>query len=303
LVPEVERCETMTKMRTIFEDKGYAHDPTRGSSLGQLKKKDRNGISILVIKPDSSTGRAASIGAEYEMSMAQEIRQKYAHHKLVVKTAGFEHGSDLQIISPNGKKMNIELKTTCSADYGQFSLGYDITRGKWEPLLTKGYLKNAKLFADIFDSLSPQLNSKGTFEHPLSEVFQVKNNLIVGLRAHNGTGSTKDRLSERWFGERKELKKSLDFKKAACYYQDKGEHLIQIRGRGVFLLKECGLEGFPLFFEEGTSSYVRFRIKPAMGRNGAHRFVVAIKLSIRESEKDLDREADLKEVIEFLIKP
>jgi len=297
LVPRAARQSVMTEMREVFIDRGFLYDPIRGSSLGQLKKKDNTGSVTILVKPDSSKGCAANTGADYEKQKADYIQGKYNSLGVNVQTAGFSHGSDLQIISKENT-LNIELKTSCGADYGQFTLGFNIQTGKWCPIKTKGFRKNEAIFSSLYqDYLSEYLDKRALFRDISDECLHIKGNIIVGLKPSMRTGEFRDKLNREWFGEKSDFKAGIDFANIATYYSSKGDNFIQIRGKGLYSFDEERTFGAPLFKGSGEKANVRFRVKPHMSHNGRHSFTAAIKLSVRSSTKDLDSDEDLDSIM------
>lgn len=303
LVPNNERSEVMQKLRNVFEQIGYKYDPTRGGTHGMLKKLSRKeGSAFIVVKPDSSQGRAAQKGMEYEESLAKLITDKYSQYGITVKTAGFGHGSDLEIEGPGGS-MTIEAKTSSGADFGQFRLLYNTDTGRWEPSPTKAFMKNKALFDGLFkEYLAEYLDKFAEFPDLNDPRVKKRKEFVTGLNPHVETGEYKKMLQDSWFAGRADLIVPVDFESIAHYYADKGDRFIQIGGRGLyaFSAEDAAAFSVPMFGAKGKKASVRFRIKPEMGLNGHHSFTVAVKLTIAKSDKDLTNEEDLDEIAKIL---
>lgn len=303
LAPNPERAEVMTKLRGIFEPLGYTYDPTRGGTHGILKKISRKeGSAFLVVKPKSSAGRGAQLGAEYEEMLAKMITDKYSDYGISVTTAGFGHGSDLTISGPGGT-MTIEAKTSSGTDFGQFRLVYSTQFGRWSVAPTPSFKKNEALFTGLFkEYLEEYLNEFANFPDISDPRVKVRKGFVTGLNPNIETGEYKKEIQKAWFGDRVDLIVPVDFESISSYYEDKGDRFIQIGGRGLYAFSADDANRFnvPMFGASGKKASVRFRIKPEMGLNGHHSFTVAVKLTIAKSDKDLTNEEDLDEIAKIL---
>lgn len=303
LAPNAERSEVMEKLKTVFMPLGYEFDSTRGGTYGVIKKLSRSeGSAFIVVKPDSSAGRAAQKGMEYEKELSHTIERKYGERGITVKTAGFGHGSDLEIEGPGGS-MTIELKTSSGADFGQFNLIYSIDLGRWVVSPTKSVEKNKALFTGLFeDYLEEFMNRYADFPDLEDPRLKIVKGFVTGLNPHPETGLFKNEIQKRWFQDKADLRVPVDFETIASYYAEKGDSFIQIGGRGLYALKREDSEvfGVPLFEESGKKASIRFRLKPKMGNNGHHSFTVAIKLTIAKSDKDLTNEKDMDNIASIL---
>jgi len=96
----------------------------------------------MLFKPLKTSGGevAATRGFDLEKKLADSIAERLKEHGIKVVTAGAGHGSDLTIIGKDpSQKMTIEIKTTLSADFGQFKIGLNQETGKWQPVPTAGF--------------------------------------------------------------------------------------------------------------------------------------------------------------------
>ena len=303
LVPDDQRPEVLQLMRDTFEPLGFDFDPLHGGKYGRIKKFAKEGNTIILIKPEGSTGRTSALGAEYEDLLAKKISDKYGQYGITVKTAGFSHGSDL-IIQGSEDSMSIELKTSSGADFGQFRLVYSPKTDRWMPAPTAALKKNEALFTGLFeDFLEGYLNQMAKF--PDLEDPRLKNitGFITGLNAHLQTSELKKKLASTWFNGKHALIVPVNPASISSYYRVKGDRFIQIGRRGVYAFDPNDAQkfGVSLFEEKITKATLRFRIKPAMSDNGHHSFTVAVKMIISPSNKDLNNDDDLDSIIEDLI--
>ena len=303
------REPVVRKMEADLSSLGFEH-VADGSTVGKIVKRGVRGESRQLnvqIKPTVSTsggGTAASAGSEAENKLAAYISEKYAGKGVSATTAGYGHGSDLKITAPGKEPMTIEVKTTLSADFGQFRIGYDLESKQWKPIKTKGFIKNETIFADIFQTVVAPLMNKEAYFAPQVLKFpnlNIKNNVITGLKPLKGTGDLKRALQSQWFGLT-DTRAGFDFEKVSNYYASKGDKFIQIgRGKGLYGLDtDVASEiGIPYFGDSGLAGFIRMRIKPHSGYDGTHSFTVAIKLGgkLKPSPLDLTKEEDLDKII------
>jgi len=301
-VPNDQRAEVMSKLIDVLVPLGFTHDPARESRFGLLKKLSRKeGSAFVVVKPSSSVGRAATLGAEYEVALANKIEERYGRYGVSVTVAGFGSGSDLTISGKNGK-MTVEVKTSSGADFGQFRLRYDLANKYWTTSPTASFLKNEALFTGLFnDYLADYLNEHAKFPDLSDPKLKIRKGFVTGISPSLETGDYKKELESTWYDERADIVVPVDFEKIAGYYAAKGDQYIQIGGRGLYSLDTAvDRWGIPSFQGKLKDASIRFRIKPEMGFNGHHSFTVAIKLNIEKSHKNLDSH-DLDAVIEWMI--
>lgn len=292
LVDNHKRQEVFNQLKAHLKCNGFSHDPYLGGSLGRLYLKDKNGNVYILVKPNSSVGNAANIGKEYEEELCRNIKEKFPD--LHIKTAGFDHGSDLEI-SNGENRLSIEVKTSCSADFGQFKLAYDLDSVSWQLYKTKNVLKNFFLFNKLFELNLKTKLSCFDFSGVKLDNLNIKSNKIIGIKPGPESYKTKTFLQEKWF-KGNDLKIKVDFQDISSYYKEKGDDLIQIRNKGLY---SFGDEHFS-FLKNGTDSHLRFRIKPHMSKNGPYSFTNSIKVGLRPSQKNLDNPEDMGIIQELL---
>lgn len=271
-----------------------------GSGFGRFELRDRVGGNVYILLKPTRRG-AAQAGQNFELSVANTMKELLGN--VDVKTAGFGHGSDLTISSPapNVVDLNMELKTSTGADFGQFKLAYDVVTEKWEPVKTKKYLENEELFEEIFRFyLAPELEGK-KLPNPDDPVYNRVGNKIVGLKRSPETGAKKLVIQRALFGERADLIIPIDPITIVNYYEEKGDSLIIIQGKGVYALNATAklLFKVPYLEDKLDDASVRFRVKPHGGTNGDHSFTPALKVKLEKSntaftdQKFLDKIYDI----------
>jgi len=299
IVLSSERPGVMSELLETFTPFGFKHDPLRGGTHGTIKKISRkDGSAFIVVKPNSSAGRAASLGAEYEKELADMFHEIYGDCGITALTAGFAHGSDLIINGPE-KSITVEIKTASGADFGQFRLVHNPSEEIWTPTLTEGFKKNKSLFTGLFEGyLENYLNEFAKFPDLSDPRIKMRKGLVTGLSANDNTGEYKKELQDLWFKDRADLIVPVSFEDIVSYYKSKGDKLIQIGGRGLYAFEEEDSKRLkiPLFRDKGKTASIRFRLKPEMSVNGHHSFTVAVKLTIEKSESDLTDDDSIENI-------
>ena len=302
------RADVLKKLQKDLLPLGFVYDSTRGGSYGRFVMsgvKGKFNQLVVLIKSTSPVGRGsgAQLGMEAENKLASYISEKYGSMGITAKTSGAGHGSDLTILARGKKPLTIEIKTTLGSDFGQFRIGYDTQTKKWRAMQTKGFLKNQKIFQNIFNTVvGPFMNNKAQFTPDMLKMpsINIKNNVIATLKPLEGTGDFKKLLQKSWFGSTDE-RIPFDFNKISHYYASKGDQFIQIGKKGLYALSPDGASelGVPYFGTTGLNGIVRVRVKPHGGYNGTHSFTIAIKITgkMKNSPLNLTNEADLDKVI------
>jgi len=300
-----DRIETMQKLEQMLSPMGFVFNPSvSGSSIGRLELVDPKAGSVyLYVKPVKGT--PASIGADFENKIANEINQRYSSAGFEAKTAGSSPGSDLLIKKDGVPVMSVELKTSLSSDFGQFRVQYNLGSGMWECRRTKGFNKNEQIFEPLFDDyLRDWLNSNARFPDTSDKRFKIDKNKIAGISLSTTTGSLKRELQRSWFNGKTDYKVPFDFSRISSYYSDKGDSFIQINGVGLYALKPeaRAIVDVPLFSELGLGCFMRFRLKPSSGENSGTSFTVAVKLKGRyqRSNLSLTNQTDLDAIMSKL---
>ena len=242
-----ERDEAVDRLQQELIPLGFIYDPYRGGTKGRFVSPGERGKTsqlIVLIKQVNPRGGAAAAaqGAGMEEQLAQKISQKYELEGVTAKTAGFGHGSDLEIMAPEHEPMTIEVKTALGADFGQFRIGYDLQAADWTPTQTKGYKKFIKLFHPIFtEVVGPYMDAKAKFTPEMEDnpSLNIRNDRAVGLKAGEGTGDFKKQLQSNWFSGKTDVRLSFDFDRISDYYSSKGDRFIQIGRKGLYALNEA----------------------------------------------------------------
>jgi|19_taG_2_1085344.scaffolds.fasta_scaffold00223_10 hypothetical protein len=282
-----------------------------GSSLGRIEIIDKDFGNVYIYFKPISRKAPALAGADYELSLAAEINQRYSDIGVTASSAGSGHGSDLtiKVEHPMGT-VTIEAKTSLSADFGQFRLQYNTDLETWEPRLTKGYAKNKEIFDVLFyDHLQKHMNKFYRFpdvtDGRLATQVLDKGNTVYGLKRTPTTGDLKRDLQLSWF-QKNDYHVSFPFEQIADYYRNKGDEYIQIKGKGLYALEADAASKLkiPEFDNVGLTSYLRFRLKPSYGENSSTGFVVAVKLSGKmiKSSVDLDKPESLDKFVAEILK-
>ena len=276
---------------------GFVWEPNApGAGFGRyvLPRSRKEGGSIyFLMKP--RTGGAARAGAQYEERLEQIMRELLPGY--VVTSAGFKHGSDLEIKDDNSS-LKIELKTSSGADFGQFKMLYNTRTRKWAAAKTAGFEKNKDLYQGIFDSIvEPNMADKHIDLEKFSNNLNIKNGFVRGLRRAPYTGTVKRALQDQWFNGRTDLLLPVSGDLIQSYYALKGDILIQIQGKGVYALtpQAASYFGISELKDEIVRSLVRIRIKPHQSTDGVHSFTCALKIGLSKSGIDLTDD-------EFLVK-
>jgi hypothetical protein len=278
-VPRSERNEAMNKAVDALQASGFDFNPSQTkSSLGHIEKLDRaDGSVYVVIKPTG--GGAATVGQEFENKIAALFLDDLGE-ECDVDAAGFGHGSDVTVKCGGKQVLGVETKSSSGADFGQFSIGYDDTRGEWVVRDTKNYQKQKGLVDTLWSVVQSAVNEKMKFDDSIDAHFRSKDSIISGLVASPTTGEFRKSLEGKWFDGMSSLNIPIDFQQVAGYYKGKGDDLLQIGNFGAWALQDKFSQiGIPQFSDETPKTSLRIRIKPSMGANGNHRFNVAIKMS------------------------
>jgi hypothetical protein len=294
------RQDAFDKMQDILGRMGFEHNPLMGGSLGRLQKLDRTDGNVYVLFKPKSRTRAATAGMDYEEKLAAAAKEL----GLEASTAGAGHGSDLTLTGDK-EEVKVEVKTTLSADFGQFTAQYDPASGTWETRKTKQFLKNAEIFQPLFDDyLVDYLNQNCKLPVGDPRLQVSKRDRIYGIRPSLTTGELKRELDNEWFDGKSDYKVAFDFDRIDNYYADKGDEYIQVGNKGLYALTPEAAEklGVPLFSESGLGSYMRFRIKPHAGRNGRMSFTTAVKLfgKLKPSNLSLNNPEDIQKIKNIL---
>ena len=303
-----DRSRVVQQLIKDLEPLGFVYDSTRGSSVGRFVKPGVKGqFSQLLVFVKSTVptggGAAAAAGMDAEVKLANYISDKYSEQGVTAKTAGAGHGSDLEIMSAGKEPMTIEVKTSLGADFGQFRIGYNTSSGTWEPSQTPGFVKNKEMLQEIFDTvIGPYMDKNAQFTPEMlkSPNLNLKGGIAKGLKPLQGTGDFKKQLQSSWFGGT-DVRVEFDFDKISNYYASKGDRFIQIGKKGLYALnpEDAADLGIPFFGDSGLRGIVRIRIKPGMGYDGPHGFVVAIKIAgaLQKSPLDLTNGEDLDKIV------
>jgi len=295
-----DREELQRLMEHPLVEMGYEWEPNApGAGFGRFALRDKErGNVYLPLKPKGR--QAADAGAAYEAHMTAVFQEFFPDS--IIETAGFGAGSDLTI-SQNRKELKLELKTSTSADFGQFRLKYNTNATGWAPIETKKFLENNKLYRQIFtESLQPYLKDKH-IPHLESPHYRRSSTAIRGLVRMTGTRNHKLILQDAWFGDKSDARIDVDPALIQNYYAGKGDELIQIRGRGVYTLTDASQKLFevPQLKDMIKTSAVRFRIKPSGGSDSAHSFTAALKATIERSPFELEDPQFLEKIKNYLI--
>ena len=307
----INRLDVMDKMTKMLEPMGYVHHYD-GSTLGRLQRIDRRHGSVYIYFKPPFGSRAADLGALEEENFVRMAR-KLAGKLIRARSAGSSHGSDLTLEGPKGT-LTIEVKTGISADFGQFSLRYNIGKEKWEPSTTSKFLQNSDIFMPLFSGyIDEYVQSNYTMKMPLDDRFQVRNlmskdrsevvgKVVTSIRQTPTTGEFKRQLENKWYGGKNDKMIEFPFEMIAKYYSDKGDRFIQLGNKGLYALNRQDAEefGIPLFQEVDVKSKIRLRLKPQSGANSRTAFNVAIKINagkLKKSPLNLRNEEDMMKVL------
>ena len=302
-----QREEVLDTLLRNLERLGFSHNiDFQGSTLGRIEIKDKTfGNAYILVKP--KTKRAATLGNEYEERIAAEFNQKYGDLGISATSAGAGHGSDITVTGPNGE-LKIEVKTSMSADFGQFKIQYNKSTGEWEPRRTPGYVKNKNIFGPLYVNLLANFVNKNCHFPDLGDPrlnLSKDGSKVTGLRYSRTTGELKRELQSDWFDGKTDYKVPFDFKYIAPYYADKGDEYIQLGRKGLFALTEEAAQrmSIPTFADCGLEASLRFRLKPSMGANSSTSFTVAVKVKgrIEKSSLSLKNDEDLDKIIQNIV--
>lgn len=291
--------DTIEKTLTDFD-----HNPLQGGSMGRFERQapTGRGKQYILIKPASR--RAADIGSDYENTIADRMSGKFDSLGVEVSTAGFGHGSDIQIKGPKGE-INIETKTSMGADFGQFSLEYLPDANVWRPVESRGYEKFRGIFDIIFTHIDDRL-SKFTIPDELLPKMSYKGGVIKGVKLAHDAKETVQRLNNEWFGGQVSEFIEFPFELLADYYSMKGDDFLQVKGKGLYAVADNSVTRAveaPRFSEQGLRGLARIRLKSRGGTKGPYGFNVAIKFrgTLRKSSVDIDNQDDWDALINAVI--
>ena len=270
-----------------------------GAGFGRYilpRSRSEGGSLYFLMKP--TRAGAAQLGAQYEKSLEQTMKQLLPSYQ--VESAGSGPGSDL-VISDGNSSLQIELKTSSGADFGQFKMAYEVDKKRWAAVETKGYLKNEQLYSGIFTNVvKPAMANKhiDIYKYPKSNL-NIKDGVVYGLRRASHTGRVKRHLQQQWFGNRTDMNIPVD---GSLVQSLKGDELIQIQGRGVYALtpQAASYFGISELKDSVKKSQVRIRIKPHSSTDGTHSFTCALKLNLSKSDADLTDDEFLVKIKEYL---
>tara|TARA_R110000824_G_scaffold64838_2_gene169302 strand:+ start:6428 stop:7456 length:1029 start_codon:yes stop_codon:yes gene_type:complete len=290
------RDDALNKLTSVLGRLGFTHNPIIGGSLGRLEIKDKVRGNVYILFKPKSRKRAATAGIDFEDRLATEI----SNMGMEATTAGYGHGSDLTITGAN-QTITAEVKTSLSADFGQFRVQYSTKEGTWQPRRTKQYIKNKHIFTPLFDELLKEyLNAHCILPLGDKRLNQDDYGKVFGLKASLTTGDLKRELQAEWFKGKTDYKKDFEFSRIAGYYADKGDQYIQIGSRGLYALTPEAATNLqvPLFSNSGLKAYIRFRLKPSVSENSSTSFTAAIKIKGRlgASELSLTNPADVEKL-------
>jgi len=330
-----ERDKALTDLGKKLAKLGFEYSLQGGGSKGrlQLTSDGRAGVFVYFKWAKGSErggAKAAAAGMGKETELADKIIGAIggdpAELSQFIKTAGAGHGSDLQINLPGEEPLNIEVKTSIGADFGQFKFGYDMKKKKWVPYKTPAWYKGKdektgelipdktkqQLFMDIWNNqVLPQLPKdpfKG-IDIAKSPLNITKDGLIKGIHTSPTTSKLKNELARRWFGGKESVNADYKIDELAKYYSDKGDGYIQISRDGLYGLTDAHKKALGLDYtfleamkEGSVQAKVRIRIKAHYGANQTHSFTAALKVggSLAKSNMDLDTPEGIEKLVTIL---
>ena len=315
-----ERNNALIDLTKKLARLGYVHSP-RGGSLGRLELTSggRGGVYIYFKWAEGAEkggARAAAAGMGKEVELAEKIIEALGgdpeEMSQFVKTAGAGHGSDLQIDLPGEKPLNIEVKTSIGADFGQFKFGYDMNQKRWVPIKTKEWYKGKEaLFMGIWENqVLPKL-PKNPFRgiNISNSPLNVKDGVVRGISTSLTTSEVKQKLAKKWFAGKESVYADYNVEDLAKYYSNKGDGYVQISRSGLYGLTNTYKKALNLDYtfleamrEGSVSAKVRIRIKAHGGANETHSFTAALKVSgkIPKSNIDLDTPEGITKLLTIL---
>ena len=328
-----ERSSSLDDLTKKLAKLGYTHSP-RGGTYGRLEltSDGRSGVFVYfkwAKGAEKGGARAAAAGMGKETELADKIIGALggdpAELSEFIKTAGAGHGSDLQINLPGEEPLNVEVKTSIGADFGQFKFGFDLKKKKWMPIKTKEWYKGKdeksgelipakdkqELFMNIWkNQVLPKLPKdpfKG-IDIPNSPL-NVKDGMVRGIKTSTTTSEIKGKLAKDWFGGKESVYADYKIDDLARYYADKGDGYIQISRDGLYGLTDARKKALGLNYtfleamKKGTvQAKVRVRIKAHGGANEVHSFTAALKVGgkIAKSNIDLDTPEGIEKLVTTL---
>lgn len=297
---EISRKPLMEQLTNALVGKfSYNPDPAKGSSIGRLEHFDKNGNVFIFVKPKNGCAGqiAANRGLQYEKKILDLVCDNIEKDKLNIKQGGGGSGADLII----NNKLKIEIKSSKDADFGQFTIQYDVTAQTWFINDTKKYRKNKAFYDNIFSKyLLSYLNTEAklTCSYPDLRIKNCNGKTIIwGINSGKNTIQTKKTIEELWFDGRESKYFSADFADVAAYYLGRGDDYIQIQNRGLYAFKQNNF-AIPTFQEKcGGDAKIRFRIKPHQ-KGGKHSFMISIRVNLQPSDKSLEDVELLKNILQ-----
>jgi len=293
-----DRLLCMSKLQKCFEPLGYKYTSENyRSSFGCLALKGKKRSNVYIINK-RETGGPAAAGVKYEDHVASLINK--AQCDFTVDTAGQKHGCDITISKDGSVVTSVETKTSLGADFGQFTIKYNLLTKQWQPKPTKGYLKYEKVLKPLCKIAIEWANQNMHFPNVRDEHLNIKNDCIMSFGNSN---DYKKILQSLWF-DKTSQKLPIDKLLIENYYREKGNNYIQIRDLGLYDLSASTNPNIkvPRFSDLPLHPYLRIRLKPGNGTTGYHSFTVAIKISwkkseVKKSNLSLTEKRDLKVIM------
>ena len=310
------------RISPILRGMGFTHIPTPEHTYGRFQRGNRGNIVYILIKYLAGGHGGTHSGLQYERRLCQALSQ---FPGITVRNAGSSHGPDLPIKGLHNRCCNIEVKTDTSADWGQFSIHYDIGSGTWKPSPTKGYLTKSDIFRPIADTLLPQVtpltelartliaieynNHTGKCTTP-EDIFRIKNGVITSVKPNDDGNYLRKLISRMLFTGALDLSHVVEPIAIQHYYKIGHTDLIQIKGLGLYVVNEENivaqtLADCPKYKDLDLKVIARARVKPSGGTNSRSAFNVALKQigKMKASKYSLDRIEDCSLIADILTRP
>tara|TARA_R100000664_G_scaffold28125_1_gene39182 strand:+ start:1613 stop:2806 length:1194 start_codon:yes stop_codon:yes gene_type:complete len=312
-----DRRELSLQMKNELAGLDFVYDHTHNGAGRFTSTQDPRDKVYFYIKPSGKARtRPQDAGEQYEKDLEASLGEFFSG-QFSVTTAGFGHGSDIVLSSPDGNiNLSIEAKTNIGADFGQGTARYELATNEWEINETNQMKKSPDKLA-LFQAILNQVREAGnlpsfltldekgvgTNSEKYGDIYIEKKGYVFGLKRSEKTPELAGIIRSDWFGDRESLYIPYDASTITKYYASKGDNLMQIKGYGLYALNQetADLLGIPLF-GEGLRGQIRFRLKQHGGKYGRHSFTLAnqVRGKLEPTTMDLDDLSSLSSLMSML---
>jgi hypothetical protein len=259
--------EIQSLLNSHSMNKGTGHTHIYSKSIGKTKT-GKDVKATILFKTKESTARTGSRKEEeLAVALADSVFKITGLQQDQIATAGSSNGIDVPLMV-NNKKFNIEVKTQGGADFGQFTVIYDINAGKYTINQNSTTYKRARV-ADpelkmIIDRLWGRYRSQFAKKVKMPDMKKyAAQNKITALQKIP-TLASKEELKNIMLGGSEAAFVQVDkadITQIAKYYATKNDFIVV----DTYLYKLKNIVGYfndiPSFEDSITSCSIRLRFK------------------------------------------